>query len=85
MNDAIARSQDAQRLLDDPLLKEAFEAIDKSILERLRGKATPEDAELLMMLRVLAKLKATIHGWAQSGKVELHEREQELSKGKPNG
>lgn len=87
MTDPIARSQDAQRLLEDPLLKEAFTVIDGEILKTLRGAATPHDAELLMMLRLLAKLKATIHGWAQTGKVELFEREQrELNnKGKPNG
>lgn len=77
MTDPIARGQDAQRLLDDPLLKEAFEKVEAAILDKLKGPATGQDMEWLLALRMVPKVKGWLIGCIQSGKVELQIREQE--------
>ena len=82
MIDPIARSHDAARLLEDPLLKEAFDVIDAALIAELRGKPTGHDAELLMALRTLAKVKGWIKGQVESGKLEMKLREIEEQKGR---
>lgn len=76
MTDPITRAQEAQRLLDDPLLNEAFAAIENAILAQLKGPASPQDHELLMAMRLVPKIKGWLIGQVQTGKIELHEREQ---------
>jgi len=76
MSDPVARAQNAQRLLEDPLFQEAFKAIEDAILNQLKGPATPQDAELLMAMRLVPKIKAWLIGVVETGKVELYEREQ---------
>ena len=80
MTDPIARMHDAQRLLEDPLLKEAFTQVENSILATLKGPATDRDGELLMALRLLPKIKGWIKGQVETGKVELFDREQKEKK-----
>lgn len=75
MTDPITRSHDAARLLEDPLFIEAVAAVDTAIIAELRGKPTANDPELLMALRTLAKVKNWIRGQMETGKVELHERD----------
>ena len=75
MIDPIARSLDAQRLLDEPLLKEAFEAIEKTIIDKLRGPANGHELELVMALRLTGQIKGWIQGVVQTGKVEIDLRE----------
>lgn len=82
MIDPIARSLDAQRLLDEPLLKEAFEAIEKTIIDKLRGPATGQELELVMALRLTGQIKGWIKGQVESGKLEMKLREIEEQKGR---
>lgn len=70
---AIDRMQRAQAMLEDELFNEAFTEIEKAIVNRLKLGATDKDAEWLLSLRLMAKIKGYFVGVAQSGKVELHE------------
>lgn len=80
MTDPIARMHNAQRLLDDPLFQEAFAKVEEAILEKLKGHATPMDAELLIALRMVPKVKGWLIGQIQTGKIELNERNQKERK-----
>lgn len=73
---AIERMNRAQSLLNDDLFKEAFDVVERSIVERLKAGKQPNDDELLMLWRLLPKLKGFLKQAAESGKVELHEEEQ---------
>lgn len=80
MTDPIARMHDAQRLLEDPLFNEAFVQVESTIMASLRGPATDRDAELLMALRLMAKIKGWIKGQVETGKVELFVQNQKETK-----
>ena len=80
MIDPVARSLDAARLLGEPLLKEAFEAIEKTIIDKLRGPANGHELELVMALRLTGQIKGWIQGVVQTGKVEMQLREQKEKK-----
>lgn len=62
--DVNKRGLQAQRLLDDPLLQEAFETADGILVAQWRGATTPEERELvhaqvnglLMVKRMLRKI-----------------------------
>jgi len=72
----IERKQRAEQLLADDLFQEAFTAVEKAIVDRLKSGATDKDAEWLLSLRLMAKIKQVIIGYAQSGKLEAFEEEQ---------
>lgn len=72
----IERMHRAEGLLSDPLFIEAFEVVEKTILEKLRSGKQPNDEELLMLWRLLPKLKGYLKQAAESGKVEMFEEEQ---------
>lgn len=67
-----ARSLDAKALLDNPLLIEAFAAIEKEIeTEWKQSKANDADAreKLYLMNRLLLKLRGHIQVHVQTGKL----------------
>jgi len=82
MTDPVARAQNAQRLLEDPLFQEAFEALEKNTIAILMASDGPRasDAEWLAVLRLLPRIKGWFIQQAQTGKVELYEREQKERK-----
>lgn len=75
----IERMNRAQGLLDDPIFREAFDVVERGIVDRLKAGKQANDDELLMLWRLLPKLKGYIKTAAESGKVELYE-EQERNK-----
>lgn len=76
----IERMNRAQGLLDDPLFKEAFDVVERSIMDKLKSGKQANDDELLMLWRLLPKLKGFLKQAAESGKVEMHEEEQRNKK-----
>ena len=72
----IERMNRAQALLDDPLFIEAFDIVERSIVDRLKAGRQANDDELLMLWRVLPKIKAYLKQAAESGKLEKFEEEQ---------
>jgi hypothetical protein len=62
------------------LLKEAFDAVERGIVDKLRGSASEHDAEWLLSLRLLGKIKGWLMGQVQYGKIELDLRQKEDTK-----
>jgi hypothetical protein len=82
MSAPIERMHRAQALLDDPMFQEAFETVEKAIIDKLKSGATPHDAELLMAWRTIPKLKGWFVGVIQTGKIELHDEQQKEARKK---
>ena len=72
----IERMNRAQGLLGDPMFIEAFEIVERSIVDRLKSGKQANDDELLMLWRLLPKLKGYLKQAAESGKLEAFEEEQ---------
>ena len=68
----IERASRAQALLDDDLFKEGFDAVERAIIARLRAGATDKDAEWLLSLRLMEKIRGWFRQQVENGKVELH-------------
>lgn len=73
VDELIMRGEEAKRLLENPLLIEAFEVIENEVNEL--WKTSPSaDAEgrekLYLSLRLLGRLKAQIQSVVETGKVE---------------
>jgi hypothetical protein len=75
--DAIDRGQSAQRLLDDPLLQESFDAIEKDVINALAsltltGSAETEAQalELTRALQANRRLRSKLWNFVGHGKLE---------------
>ena len=73
MMDPIQRKQRAEQLLADDMFQEAFNAVEKSIVDKLKAGTTPLDNEWLLSLRLMAKIKGWFVQQINTGKIELHE------------
>ena len=73
--DPIQRKQRAEQLLADDMFHEAFSAVEGAIVNRLKSGATDKDAEWLLSLRLMAKIKGWFVQQINNGKLELHEQE----------
>jgi hypothetical protein len=72
MTNTIARADHAKRLLEDELLKEAFEAVEHDIFEEWRNSATADHSvrsELFHTLKGLERLKARLQAILDDGLV----------------
>ena len=81
--EAQSRAIQAKRLLEDPLLKEAFEIIERDIIEMwiLCPERDTEGQKLLQQhIRNARKLKGILQGAMESGKVAQFQRESLLDK-----
>jgi hypothetical protein len=80
MNEEIRRGEEAQRLLDEPILKEAFEAIELTFIDKLKRidvGATEAQRDLIVSLQLLNKVKKYIEEVATTGKLAKLTEEQE--------
>jgi hypothetical protein len=73
MTNPIQRMHEAQRLIDDPLFNEALNAVETEIFRKLKGPSDGKEAEWLLALRLMGKVRAWVIGVIQTGKVELDE------------
>ncbi len=73
--ESILRGRRAQQLLDDPLIAEAFEAMEADLVAAWRA-APVRDVEgrehLWLMLRASEKLRGIFVGYVEAGKVDAH-------------
>ena len=80
MNDEIRRGEEAQRLLDEPILKEAFEAVEAALIDGIKrvdvGSADAQ-RDLVVSLQLLGKVKRYIEQVATTGKMAKLTEEQE--------
>jgi hypothetical protein len=66
------RGEQARRLLEDPLLQEAFAAVDGALREgwvATAGDATDERERLWLMLKLLGRVRAHMIEVLQTGKL----------------
>jgi len=66
------RGEQARRLLEDPLLQEAFAAVDGALREAWAAtpdEATPERERLWLMLKLLGRVRAHMIDVLQTGKL----------------
>ena len=80
MNEEIRRGEEAQRLLDEPILKEAFEAIELTFIDKLKRidvGATEAQRDLIVSLQILNKVKKYIEDVATTGKMAAITEEKE--------
>lgn len=84
--EAIRRGREAQRVMDEPLLKEAFEKVAADITG-LWATTAPGDAaareQLYMKLRALQDVREHLRAVAAGGKVALHMAERKLKMFQP--
>lgn len=71
---AIRRKESAERLLNDPLLKEAFDAVERGIVAKVKSESL-DDGDALRLatsLKLLGKVRAALLSYIGSGKLSLH-------------
>jgi len=79
MNEEIKRAEAAKRVLEEPLLKEAFQAIEASLLAEIRVVnvgAIEKQRDLIVSLQLLHKLKGYISTIVETGNLAALQQEQ---------
>jgi hypothetical protein len=77
------RGEQARRLLEDPLLQEAFESVDGALRDAwvaTAEDATPERERLWLMLKLLGRIRSHLAQVLETGKLadaQLRAREQD--------
>lgn len=78
MNEAIRRGEDAKRLLAEPLLVEAFDKLEQSIIQRLRVidvGALEAQRDWVITLQLLGAVKRHLEQVIATGKLEQFEQD----------
>jgi len=81
-DEEIRRGHEADRLLSDPLLSEAFQLTETAIVDALK-RAPVADAtqhELVLSLQILSRIKGHLLTAAQTGKLARLTKEESMSK-----
>lgn len=79
MNEEIRRAEEARRLLEEPLLKEAFEAVEGTLLAEIRRVdvgAMEKQRDLIVSLQLLHKVRAYISSVVETGNLAALQQEQ---------
>lgn len=77
--ETIERANRAEKLINDPLLNEAFEALRMKILSNIEEAPIRDKAgvhECRLMLKVLSSIKGHLEQAVRDGKVVLHRLEE---------
>lgn len=80
MTDEIRRGEEAQRLLDEPLLKEAFSAVESTLIDAIkRVDVGAKDAQrdLIVSLQLLNKVRGYVEQVAMTGRMAKLTKERE--------
>ena len=77
MNKDLVRAEDAKRVLSEPLLQEAFSAVESAIFNELRRVdvgAQDKQQNLIVTLQLLGKLKNHLENVVRTGQmIQLQE------------
>ena len=68
----IRRAERAKQLLEDSLLKEAFDAVEEALLQGMRNAAIVDEKLRLRLLdryEILHSLKSVLNGYIETGKL----------------
>lgn len=78
MDSDIRRGVEAERVLNEPLLKEAFEKVEAQIVASLKTSRlidAEQDRQLILQLKALALVRSQIEQVVQTGKLAQIEKE----------
>lgn len=78
MNPEIRRGQEAERLMNEPLIKEAFEKIESGVISALKSCAMADrdtQHELALTLQLLGKLQGVFKEIMQTGQLAQMQEE----------
>jgi hypothetical protein len=81
----ISRGFEAERLMNEPLLKEAFSAVEADILTAMKRASIGDEKshhELVLLYQMLEKIKGSLHTVMETGKLAQIQKESLLQKGK---
>jgi hypothetical protein len=73
MSDVIARAEQAKRVLDDPTIQKAFEAVRQQLLATIEvSQIGDRDAhhEIALSLQALRSVRRQLQRWVDDGDVE---------------
>lgn len=77
MDDPVVRGREAKLLLDNPLLKEAFEAVRADLIRQMESVAisdTTTQHELVLSIQLLNATKNRLHRFIRDGMFEEAKR-----------
>lgn len=80
MTDEIRRGEEAQRLLDEPILKEAFAHVEERLIDAIKRVdvgAKDSQRDLIVSLQLLAKVRGYVEQVAITGKMAKLTQERE--------
>lgn len=78
MNTEIRRADDAERLMNEPLLKEAFAAVEEALIAHLKRVAVGDSnahRDLIVSLQLLSKVRGYMQSTIATGKMARIEEE----------
>jgi hypothetical protein len=78
LDEQIRRGHEAERLMNEPLLKEAFERVEAGVVDAMkRCKLGDHNTqhELVLMLQLTNKVKSIVQEHIQTGKLAKLEKE----------
>jgi len=81
-DEEIRDARDAQRLLDDPVFKKAFNQLESAVIDKLRHVEISNietQHELVLTLQLLGSLKGQFKTAIESGKMAEIQKEQSLA------
>ncbi len=82
-DEEIRRGHEAERLLEEPLLKAAFAAVETAIIDALKTSKLIErdqDRELVMQLKAVALVRSQIFQYVQTGKMAAIDKQESLAR-----
>jgi hypothetical protein len=77
-DEEIRRGQEAGRLLNDPMLKGAFDSVEKGLVDAMRRVAMGDkdtQHELVLSLQLLARVKGHMLEAMETGKLAVIQKE----------
>lgn len=78
MNDEIRRGEEAKRLLNEPMLKEAFDAVETALIDAIKRVdvgAEKAQKDLIVTLQLLGKVKKYMEDVMATGKMAALQEE----------
>lgn len=80
--DAINRASHAERLLAEPLIKEAFRAVESGLVDALKRSEIGDESthhNLAISLQLLSNVERQFNNWIRDGQLEAVKEKQRKS------
>lgn len=79
MNEHIRKAEEAKRLLNEPMLKAAFEGVESGLIQAMKSAALGDDKthhELVLCLQLLGRVRHYFKEVIDTGTMEQLQRKQ---------